>query len=602
MSSWHRQWMVGHMTATATATAAPAITLDDLVFHLEGDSGPFAVKLSSQQLEPGLHLLQLRLHAAEAATPPALVLSAALPICDSHLAWATAGSGHGFGLALDARVTARACSQAPVLCLHSLDDRNRCTLALDDALHRSTLQSHQREEDATHRLRVELFAHPLPATRTVTLTLRVDRRDIPYHRALGDVAAWWAAQPGYAPAPVPAIGKLPVYSTWYSFHQNVPADLVEAECRRAQALGCHALIMDDGWQTLDGQRGYAFTGDWEPERIGDMAAHVARVHALGLKYLLWYSVPFVGYRAACYMRFKDLALRRDDRLQCIVLDPRFPEVRDYLIGHYERALRDWDVDGLKLDFVDCFGGEPDGSGGRDIADVDEAADRLLADAIDRLRAIKPEVLIEFRQSYIGPKMRRYGNLFRAGDCPYCPTANRKRTLDIRLLAGETATHSDMFRWHVDEPVASAALQILAVLFSVPQVSVLIDELPEDHRAMLRFWLAWWTQRRATLLDGSLDPRRPDQGFPVVVAEDDARTIAAVYGEQVLRLADAAPELSVVNATRREGVVLELERDLGQRRVEIRDCCGSVVGAERRSFGPGLHRLAIPPSGVATLLG
>ena len=39
----------------------------------------------------------------------------------------------------------------------------------------------------------------------------------------------------------------------------------------------------------------------------------------------------------------------------------------------------------------------------------------------RLTKIKTDVLIEFRQSYIGPLMRKYGNLFRAGDCPgSCP--------------------------------------------------------------------------------------------------------------------------------------------------------------------------------------
>ncbi len=63
--------------------------------------------------------------------------------------------------------------------------------------------------------------------------------------------------------------------------------------------------------------------------------------------------------------------------------------------------------------------------------------------MDRLRAIKPEVMIEFRQSYIGPKMRRYGNLFRADDCPLDAISNRVRCSDIRLIAGDTAVHADM---------------------------------------------------------------------------------------------------------------------------------------------------------------
>ena len=56
------------------------------------------------------------------------------------------------------------------------------------------------------------------------------------------------------------------------------------------------VIIDDGWQTDDNRRGYAFCGDWEisERRFPDMRAHVERVHRLGMKYLVWFSVPFMG--------------------------------------------------------------------------------------------------------------------------------------------------------------------------------------------------------------------------------------------------------------------------------------------------------------------
>ena len=79
-------------------------------------------------------------------------------------------------------------------------------------------------------------------------------------------------------------------------------------------------------------------------------------------------------------------------------------------------------------------------------------------------------MIEFRQPYIGPLMRKYGNMFRAGDAPNAYVANRVRTIDLRLLSGETAVHSDMIMWHPDEPVERAALQLLNVMFSVGRVS------------------------------------------------------------------------------------------------------------------------------------
>ncbi|MFS6558390.1 hypothetical protein VPJ68_23540, partial [Parabacteroides distasonis] len=91
-----------------------------------------------------------------------------------------------------------------------------------------------------------------------------------------------------------------------------------------------------------------------------------------------------------------------------VLDPRFPEVREFLCGLYENALRDWKLDGLKLDFIDRFkftGEDPavaQNYAGRDIKSLPAAVDTLMNGISRRLRAINPDVLIEFRQEYIGP--------------------------------------------------------------------------------------------------------------------------------------------------------------------------------------------------------
>jgi alpha-galactosidase len=74
--------------------------------------------------------------------------------------------------------------------------------------------------------------------------------------------------------------------------------------------------VDDGWQTSGVARDYAYTRDWEvaAEKIPDMKAHVGRVHALGMKYLLWYAVPFVGIRSKAYDRFAGKLLGTIDAL------------------------------------------------------------------------------------------------------------------------------------------------------------------------------------------------------------------------------------------------------------------------------------------------
>ena len=46
-----------------------------------------------------------------------------------------------------------------------------------------------------------------------------------------------------------------------------------------------------------------------------------------------------------------------------------------------------------------------------------AVERLKKEISAALTAIKPDVLIEFRQSYVGPGIRQCGNMISVGDCP-----------------------------------------------------------------------------------------------------------------------------------------------------------------------------------------
>jgi alpha-galactosidase len=124
-----------------------------------------------------------------------------------------------------------------------------------------------------------------------------------------------------------------------------------------------------------------------------------------------------------------------------LLDPRYPEVREFIIQTNKTALREWNLDGFKLDFIGFFQAVEDTvmtqAEGRDFASVNEAADRLMTDILARLREYKPEIMIEFRHRYIGPLMRKYGNMFQTSDCPNMAVVNRARTTDVRLLCGNT---------------------------------------------------------------------------------------------------------------------------------------------------------------------
>ncbi|MCW3059583.1 MAG: glycoside hydrolase [Capsulimonas sp.] len=573
-------------------------------FRLEGDPGAFQVNMSREQIACGLQAVTVTLTAALPAPPPNVKIVWSHPDVDIQASWTpAAGRDRGITYRLGKGFPSKATNHAPVVCLYSQSGANRLTFAASDALHGLRCAAALIEETAEFECSVTLFADPSPLIERYELTLWVDTRDISYFDALRGVSDWWARLPGYEPCHVPETARRPMYSTWYSFHQAISPEAVLEQCRLAKPLGCDAVIVDDGWQTLDGARGYAYCGDWRPERTPDMRAFVDAVHAEGMAFLLWYSVPFIGRHSDAYQKFQGKFLADSDHFGAAILDPRFPEAREYLIGIYERALREWGLDGFKLDFVDSMGDTEEAAGriggGRDYDSVSEAADRLLADVMARLRAINPDVMIEFRQSYIGPLMRKYGNLFRAGDCPNDAVTNRLRVLDIRLLSGDTPAHADMLMWSPEEPAEAAALQLLNVLFSVPQISVLLDRIPEDHRAMLRFWMGFWTVHRDALLHGRLEPLQPDLCYPIVRSFTDRELVAAIYSENALLPLDGVGErdVFVVNGTRNGRLALELLEDLGERRLQVFDCRGELLRDERITLCAGLHAFAVPPAGL-----
>ena len=154
-------------------------------------------------------------------------------------------------------------------------------------------------------------------------------------------------------------------------------------------------------------------GDLEAAKgkFPDMAGHVRRVHGLGMKYMMWIALPYVGFGSKACVRFADKILYRDEAIGTACLDPRFPDVRGHLASTCERAMREWGLDGLKLDFIDQIEvrdrpdpAVADGFAGRDARTVAEGVELLMAEVARRVRGVKRDALVEFRSAYFGPVM------------------------------------------------------------------------------------------------------------------------------------------------------------------------------------------------------
>ena len=488
---------------------------------------------------------------------------------------------------------------APVGVLFNGADESIYTFASDEVRRVTSLHMGTQDSDNIALIQLKVNLGQYAGRTSHRIAVRADLRRIPVHEALDGVRAWWDSM--LPPAmQVPESARLPMYSSWYCYHQKINAGELEEECRRAKAMGMHAIIVDDGWQCGDNSGGYGYTGDWEvwSGKIPDMKAHVAKVHEAGLKYILWYSVPFVGYHSKVFKRFEDMLLYRNEHLSCAVLDPRFPEVREYLIGIYETAMREWDLDGFKLDFIDSFYA-PEGDQvrpGMDFTCVQEATERLMLDIAARLQTIKPDVMIEFRQDYIGPMMRRFGNMFRVGDCAMDIASNRIGIADIRMLAGDSAVHSDMLAWGPDESAEDAALQLLNSIFGVIQFSMILGELSEEHRRMSKFWLDFAQNHIDTLQKGAFIPREPHFLYPVIEAHGVDEAVVGVYARSKIVELPVKERVYLINATKDAQLYVNLSAP-AKGKAMVWNTLGEVVREEEIELGAGIHRIDVPKSGM-----
>ena len=434
-----------------------------------------------------------------------------------------------------------------------------------------------------------------------TVVLRIDRRPVSLQQAVADVASWWEHSCGMKPLGVPADAKAPLYSFWYSYHQGVDEKTVEEKCRWAKDLGFDICIVDDGWQTDNNLGSYGYCGDWipAPSKLPDMAGHVKRVHDIGMKYILWYSVPLMGYHSMYYPRFREMLLRDDPGLTAGVLDPRYREVREFLVDTYKKALREWDLDGFKLDFIDCWHGHPDNApynNNMDIPALQDAVDVCMTSIVEELTAIKPDLLLEFRQGYIGPHMKRFGNMFRVGDCAGNYLKNRASILDLRMLMGNQAVHSDMLMMCPAEKVENNAQQIISCMFGVLQYSGRMEEMTRELAEMSVFWLNFLKAHRPLLLEGELTAYEPHLLYTWAKSTLGSECAVGVYAIDKCVKPDAVDTIYIANGCSGSRILLELT---GTYRVRVLDCRGREVSDGVRAFD-GITALAVPGGGLAVL--
>lgn len=490
----------------------------------------------------------------------------------------------------------------PIFTFFDESNRNRRTLVFSDSIHKIETVVGVHEETATITCSFQMKREDLGEQ---GLQLYVLDEPLSFSQAVIKARNWLYVKEGIQSFSVPDAAKKNVYSTWYSYHQLISSEQLAYEAKKFSEYNLQTVIVDDGWQTDDASRRYSYAGDWEisKKKFPEMKKSIEALQKDKLNYLLWISLPYVGMKSKHWAEFKEKFLYIDTFQKAGILDPRFPEVREYLVNKTVQLVRELNLNGVKIDFLDVFKEveEKTPVDGWDIDRLEGAIQQFLIELSEGLKKQNSEILIEFREDYFGPFMNQVGNIFRVKDCPNNYTRNRMGIAKLRLLCPAAAIHSDMIMWHPKEDTAFAAKQVLNCLFSIPQVSMKLHELAPEHQEMLKFWLTYIQLNQEVLLGSSFEACYPQNQFSQIWSKNEKKTIVGIYQmNQVIAFDEVlTPESDLVNASDAELVFLRVEK---KRRMEavIRDCRGKVVEHKMYEFEPGVTEIRIPVSGLIQL--
>ncbi len=569
-----------------------------------GDFGPFELHKEVKNPERDVYMLSLKLRSEQPAVVPGFTVQWSVASKEIYSIWDNRfNSGRSnYNLRMHSRVG----GNLALLSYIGKKDHNRFTFGVSDNQNTLVIANRLSEEDATFYVSIDFFKDKPPQKRVTeySVDIRFDLRDIRYEKALADMAHWWRQY--YPPAPVPEATLAPWYSTWYNFHYQLTENELIRECRIAKSLGMEGIIIDAGWMTLDNEVNFSTVGDYRPERLTNMKQMVEKIRDMGMKVMLWYTISMAGVHSEAATRFEGKFLRKDG--MTMIYDPRYPEVREHLLAILETAMQEWGLDGFKLDFMSKMYPDEDTPNdkmrGRDFASIDNATAHWLQQIYRRLSAINEDVLLEFRQPHINPVTQQYANMFRAIDNFNMEIANRIYTSKIRLASPGLATHSDMLKWHTEESVDDAALQLLNGIFSVPQISVKLDSIPKDHMQMLGFWLDYWTENRPLLMSENFLADGPGENYTALHTYNENAQISALYGKEVVApLHPLVKKIDIINATFKPTLYFDPGDSFGKSvSIEIFDSKGQPVSQTEIDYAGEPLRIRMPEVGLVRVSG
>lgn len=209
------------------------------------------------------------------------------------------------------------------------------------------------------------------------------------------------ADEGLAAPAAPAAAFAPIWCAW-GYERNFTLAEVEGTLDKARDLGLEWVVLDDGWQTSE--------GDWHIDRqkfpLGeaDMAAFAKRVTAAGMKPRLWLSplavkpgTDLLHDHVDMLLLDKNGAVQNISWWNAFTMCPAYAPTVEHHVRLVEKIIGQWGYAGLKLDGQHLNGVAPCYNPAHRHARPEESMEQLGAfwtALYDAARRKNPEAVIE----------------------------------------------------------------------------------------------------------------------------------------------------------------------------------------------------------------
>ena len=144
-------------------------------------------------------------------------------------------------------------------------------------------------------------------------------------------------------------------NSWEAAYFDFDTDKLISFAERAKELGIEMLVMDDGWFGKRNDDTNSL-GDWfVNEKKLDLGRLIDSVHAMGLKFGIWYEPEMISPDSELYRAHPDWCVHVPGRKPSIarqqyVLDVSRADVRENVFGQIKNVLGRYPIDYVKWDF------------------------------------------------------------------------------------------------------------------------------------------------------------------------------------------------------------------------------------------------------------